>query len=135
AKIQTFGPTIGIGAQYNIFDGGVRKTRIQSAKKQVEINQLQKENLEDQLLSQAIKARNQLMILAQQIQREEQNLNTFEEAYMRIQGRYENGKASALDLRDAQLALLNVKLRIDQLKVDQMIALFELRKLRGRLVQ
>lgn len=135
AEIQTAGLTIGFNASYNIFDGGIRKNRINNAKIGVEVENSRRALLEESLYNQALKARSSLLLLQSQLAREQQNLQTFEEAYTKTQDLFLAGKANNLALRDAQLARLNVLLRIDQLKVDIFKSNLRLEQLMGRLVK
>ncbi len=134
ARIQTFGVTIGFNARYNLFDGGVRKNRIQNAKISIDIENTNRKALEENLISQAHKERSSLILLQAQIDRAERNLETFEAAQMKAQDLFSTGKVSLLEVRDAQLARLNALLRIDQLKTDQLKSILQLKKLRGILV-
>jgi len=135
AQIHTAGLTLGINARYNIFDGGVRKNRIANAKIGVEVAAADRQLLEEKLYNQALKERSSLLLLQSQLEREQQNLQTFEEAYTKTQEFFLVGKADNLALRDAQLARLNVLLRIDQLKVDIFKANLRLESLMGKLVE
>ncbi|MEL6925419.1 MAG: TolC family protein, partial [Bacteroidota bacterium] len=133
-QLQNLGGSVGLSARYNLWDGGLVRKRVQNAQLNMELSQMQHNQVKDQLMTQAIQQRNNMVLLKDQLQREQQNSETFEEAFNKTQDRYFAGKANALDLRDAQLARLGAQLRIDQLQVDLAKAKLELDKLRGRLV-
>ncbi|MEM6965912.1 MAG: TolC family protein [Bacteroidota bacterium] len=135
ARLQNIGFTVGISARYNLFDGGIIKNQIQTKQLQVEVEKMRNEQLVSQLHSRAVKEKSNIELLQVQIAREQQNLETFEENFNRTQERFYVGKATALDLRAAQLAQLNAKITIDDLKIKKMQAMYVLEKYRGRLLQ
>lgn len=135
ARIQSVGLTLGLNARYNLFDGGVRKNRIQNAQINVEIENSTRNQLSENLLTQGLKERNNLVLLKAQLERELVNLETFEAAYTKTEDLFEVGKANLLDIRDAQLARLNSLLRIDQLKVDLIQSDLKIKSLQGTLVE
>ncbi|MEM8527132.1 MAG: TolC family protein [Bacteroidota bacterium] len=133
AEIQTAGVMLGLNARYNLFDGGVRKNRIQTAQMGVEIANGKRQLLEDNLRNQALKEHSSIKLLQAQLAREEQNLQTFKAAYQKTEDLFSTGKTNNLALRDAQLARLNVRLRIEQLKIDIFMASMRLKQLMGAL--
>ncbi len=135
ARIHNAGVTLGISASYNLFDGGVRRNRIQNARISVDVEKSRQELLGESLLNQALKERQRLDLLQSQLAREERNLATFEEAYTKTQDLFLAGKVNNLALRDAQLARLDVLLRIDQIKIDQSKSYLILQQLMGKLVE
>lgn len=134
SRLQNIGFTVGVSARYNLFDGGVIKNQIETKQLQVEIEKMRSQQLVDQLHRQAVKEKSNIELLQVQLEREQQNLKTFEENFNRTQERFYIGKASALDLRAAQLARLNAKIIIDDLKIKKMQAMYVLEKYRGRLM-
>ncbi|MEN0006675.1 MAG: TolC family protein [Bacteroidota bacterium] len=135
ARINNAGVTIGLSATYNLFDGGVRKNRIQNAQVSANIERNRLELAKEQLLNQALQERSRLLLLQAQLKREQENLVTFEEAYAKTEDLFLVGKANNLALRDAQLARLNGQLRIDQIKIDLVKAQRQLQQLMGELVE
>ena len=69
------------------------------------------------------------------VAREEENINTFRESYTRTEERNYNGKVSSLDLRDAQNALLNAEMTLNNLKADIMKSSIRLEALKGKLMK
>ncbi|MEM9886576.1 MAG: TolC family protein [Bacteroidota bacterium] len=133
AEIQTAGIMLGVNARYNLFDGGVRKNKIQSAQMGVEIANGKRQLLEEDLRKRALKEYNSIELLQAQLAREKQNLQTSEAAYQKTEDLFATGKTNNLALRDAQLARLNVLLRIEQLEVDTFMAFMQLQQLMGSL--
>ncbi|MGB3544157.1 TolC family protein [Rubrivirga sp.] len=135
AEIHTAGVLIGVSASYNLFDGGVRNNRIQNAKINLSIANERQRLTENDLFKQALQARDSYLLIQSQLEREQRNLSTFEAAYEKAQELFLVGKANNLALRDAELARLNVLLRIDQLKADLYKTQLQLQQLMGGLVE
>ncbi|MEM9894998.1 MAG: TolC family protein [Bacteroidota bacterium] len=135
AEIETLGYTLGVGIRYNIFSGGRTNRGIQNAKLNREISQFQKEETRDRVLADAVKEYNNLILFQGQLEREEENINTFRESYTRTEERFYNGKVSLLDLRDAQNALLNAEITLNNLKADIMKSSIRLEALKGKLLK
>ena len=135
AEIETFGYTVGVGLRYNLFNGGRTNRNIQSARLNREISQFQQQQTEDRVLANAVKEQNNLVLLQDQLKREEENIETFRESYTRTEERFYNGKVSSLDLRDAQNALLNAEITINNLKADIMRSSLRLEALKGKILQ
>ncbi|MEL6865796.1 MAG: TolC family protein [Bacteroidota bacterium] len=135
ASIQNLGLTIGLSARYNLFDGGLTRRRIETAQLDNQLQNLRLTQIEEQLINEALKEHQTMTLLKAQLERERMNLQTFEAAFQKAQDRYYTGKANSLDLRDAQLARLQVRIRIDQLEIDLMQSGIRMDKLRGRLLQ
>ena len=135
AEIRTVGYTVGIGLRYNIFNGGRTNRKIQSAKMNQEISQFRQQATQDRILADAIKAHHQLALLMGQLEREEQNIATFRESYLRTEERFSQGKAASLDLRDAQNALLNAEVTLSNLKADIMKSSLRLEALKGSILR
>ncbi|MEN1785453.1 MAG: TolC family protein [Bacteroidota bacterium] len=133
AEITNVGYTVGGRLTLNLFNGGQSKTRVQTAKQRKETTKLEKAQLEDRLVTDAVTQVNRIRILEDQLSREQQNLNTFQQAFVRTEERFKNGKVTNLDIRDAQTALLNAQISISELQADLMIADIFLRTLMGAL--
>ena len=134
AEIETLGYTVGVGVRYNLFTGGRTHRNIQNARLNREVSQFQQKQTEDQLVADAVKEQNNLSLLGDQLLREEENIETFRESYSRTEERFYNGKASSLDLRDAQNALLNAEVTINNLKADIMKTSLRLEALKGNVL-
>ncbi|MEM7549521.1 MAG: TolC family protein [Bacteroidota bacterium] len=134
AELQTRGFTLGVGLRYNLFSGGRTNRNIQQARLNQEASQYRKQQTEDRILAEAVKEQNNLNLLNAQLAREEENIDTFRESYTRTEERFYNGKETSLDLRDAQNALLNAEVTINNLKADIMKTSLRLEALKGRLL-
>ncbi len=133
AEITNVGYTVGGRLTMDIFNGGQNKSVIRAAKLEKEVIQLEREQLEDRLVTDAVTQVNRITILEDQLERERLNLGTFQEAYERTEERFKNGKATNLDVRDAQTSLLNAQISVVELQADLMIAHISLRKLIGKI--
>ena len=118
ARIHAAGVSVGINATYTLFDGGIRKNQTANSRIEVEKALANQQLLTTNLFNQALKEQSTYLLLQSQLQREEANRNTFEMAYSKAQDLFMAGKASNLDLRDAELALQQAQLRIDDLNAD-----------------
>ncbi len=133
AEITNIGYAVGGRLTLNIFNGNQTKSAIKVAQLSKESNELQEAQLSDRLITDAITEVQRLEILNEQLEREQKNLITFQEAYTRTEERFKNGKANNLDLRDAQTALLNAQIVIAELQADIMQADIVLNVLRGKI--
>ena len=118
AEIQNVGYSVGISLQYNLFNGSQTKRNLTNARINVEVAELQQQQAEEQLVSQALQDAGTLSSLQRKLRRQQQDLKTFEETFSRTQEFYYNGKATSLDLREVQTALLNAKIEINETKVS-----------------
>ncbi len=134
AELQSVGGVLGLTARYRIYDGGQRKRSVEKAQLEVAIEQQREDRLEHRLVSQARQERERVLLIREQLRRERENVRTFDEAFAKVEDRYYTGQATALDLRDAQLARLDVRLRIDQLQIDLQKAKLKLDQWQGKLL-
>ncbi|MEM1326756.1 MAG: TolC family protein [Bacteroidota bacterium] len=132
---ELMGFNFGLRASYNLFDGGLRKTREQNAKLAIEQQRSSRAqttlNLETQLNSAFLQYEDS----QEQLRIEESNLVLFEENYERVADNYKLGQASATDLRSAQLNLNAANNRINNLRYNIKQAETALLYLSGRLVE
>ena len=117
----------------DLFNGGRNRSAIKVAKLEKDAIQLEKQQLEDRLVTDAVTQVNRITILEDQLGRERLNLGTFQEAFTRTEERFKNGRATNLDVRDAQTALLNAQISVAELQADLMIAHISLRNLIGKI--
>jgi len=134
ARIETLGYTVGLNLRYNIFTGGQNSTRVQNARLASQISQHQQQYQQDALVKEALKEHSRLVLLLQQLQRAQQDLATFKSNFNRTEQRFFNGKATALDVRDAQRALLNAQVAISNAKIQIMKSALRLDQQQGRLL-
>lgn len=133
AEITNVGYTVGASLRFNIFDGSKTRTAIHTAKLEKETTKIQKARLKDRLIADAVTEVNRINILETQLEREQQNIITFQEAFSRTEEKFRNGKVTNLDIRDAQTALLNAEIVIAELQADITRAYIKLNTLEGKL--
>jgi len=135
AEIDALGFTVGVGMRFNIFSGGTTKRRIQNAMIESDISKTQQDETKARIFATAIKELNNLEMLQNQLTRENENIETFRQSYSRTEERFFTGKATSLDLKNAQLALLNAEVTINNLKADIMHTAFRIESLKGSIFQ
>jgi len=86
------------------------------------------------ITSLALQEYNKGLKLRAQLTRETANLETFNEAFERISDRYFNGKASNLDISDAQAQLLNAQVNLLDIQLDLIASEVSLDALMGNLL-
>lgn len=133
AELQNLGYTVGLSLRYPLYRGGQTRRNLQNDRLAIDIEKIRQQQVRDQLVNQAIKEHSSLQYLQAQLAREEKNLDTFEESFRRTQERYYNGKATSLDIRDAQTALLNAQITISDIQAEIVKSFMRLEKLQGRL--
>jgi outer membrane protein TolC len=121
AKLQTLGYSAGLSLSLVLFDGERVSRTIRSAQLGVETAAIQQSLVEDQLIKDAVKEQSQMTLLFQKLKRQENDLGTFEDFFARTQERFERGLATSLELREAQRALLDARIRL----VDSRLNLLE----------
>ncbi|MBL3658784.1 TolC family protein [Fulvivirga sediminis] len=135
AELQNRGYTVGASLQYNIFNGSKTKREIQNATINIESQKIYSQDIEDQITTEALQELNTLAILRNQLEREMDNLDTFEETFNRTQERYSNGQATSLDLRDTQTALFNARVQVNDIKLKMVNSGMRLESLTGQLIK
>lgn len=128
-------PFVGISAAYRIFDGGVRKNRVQNAELRLLSNQDLRKNLEQSLGTQfnntylQLEANQQVLLIStDQLDHAAQNLEIAKD-------RYENGLISSFDYRSIQLGYLNAAQRKLEAHFDVLNAQIALMNITGGLYQ
>ncbi len=128
-------PFVGISAIYRIFDGGVRKNRVQNAELRLLSNQDLRKNLEQSLGTQfnntylQLEANQQVLLIStDQLDHAAQNLEIAKD-------RYENGLISSFDYRSIQLGYLNAAQRKLEAHFDVLNAQIALMNITGGLYQ
>lgn len=131
---RNYGPQAGLSLSWNIFDGGLTKTRVQNAKITRD-NQLINLEQNEQILERNVNNawafyQNALFIL----QAERKNLETNQNNFARSVEQYQLGQITSIEFRAAQLNLLNANLNFNQAKYDAKIAELALLQLSGYLM-
>lgn len=129
------GLNAGISLNWNVFDGGFTKTRIQNAKitaENLEVNKQQALNELERNVANSLEVyNNAVFILAAEEKNVETNLQNFNRTYEQ----FKLGVVTSIEFRQAQLNLLNAKLSLNQAKFDAKNAELLLLQLSGELLQ
>lgn len=125
------GINYGIGASWNIFNGFDLKRREQNAKIQIELADLQIQSLQQSLEADIrrgyVNYSNGLSLASL----EELNLEVARENYDIALERYKVGNSNAIELREAQVALVQAEIRKISAEFNVKLAEIELKRLAG----
>lgn len=125
------GINYGIGASWNIFNGFDLKRREQNAQIQIELAELQIQSLQQSLEADIrrgyVNYSNGLSLASL----EELNLEVARENYEIALERYKVGNSNAIELREAQVALVQAEIRKISAEFNVKIAEIELKRLAG----
>jgi outer membrane protein TolC len=128
------GLNAGVSLNWNLFDGGSTKTRIQNAKIYNENLQIQKElvlnELERNVANSLEIYTNALFILSA----EEKNVETNNRNFSRTEEQFKLGQITSIEFRQAQVNLLNAQSNLNQATYDAKNAELKLLQLTGELL-
>jgi outer membrane protein TolC len=129
--ITSDGLNAGLNLSWNIFDGGVTKTRVANAKIALETQQIlleqQKVTIQNSLKNTWENYKNQLFILKSQ----EKNVQTTQNNFDRTQENYKLGQVTSIAFRQAQINLINSKTAANNAKFDAKLIELQLLQLSG----
>lgn len=125
------GINYGISASWNIFNGFDLKRRQQNAKIQVEVNELQIQDLQQSLEADIRKTYINYQNSIQLRVLEEQNLEVARENYDIALERFKVGNSNAVELREAQVNLVQAEIRKITSEYNVKLAEIELKRLAG----
>ena len=129
--ITSDGLNAGLNLTWNVFDGGVNKTRVANAKIALDNQQIvlaqQRVTIENNLKNTWENYNNQLFILKAQ----EQNVVTTKNNFDRTQERFNLGQATSVAFRQAQVNLINAKTALNNAKFDAKLIEIQLLQLSG----
>ncbi len=128
------GLNAGISLNWDLFDGGTTKTRIQNAKIFADNLQIQKEQVVNELERNVANSlevyTNSLFILNS----EEKNVETNNRNFSRSEEQFKLGQITSIEFRQAQVNLLNAKSNLNLAKYDAKNAELKLLQLTGELL-
>ena len=131
AGATTTGLNAGVSLSWNVFDGGVTKTRVANAKIAVENQQIlleqQKITIENNLKNTWGNYQNQLFILRAQ----EKNVLTTQNNFERTQERFKLGQVTSIEFRQAQINFINSKTAFNNAKFDAKLIELQILQLSG----
>ena len=128
---RTFGPTIGLGFNYNIFNGRNIKKDIANAelvKENINLTQDELELLIKSDLEQSFRAYNALIKLRNQ---ETRNLETAQKSTLLAKQLYRSGRATNFDVREAIIVETQVKDRLSEVLFRQKLTEIQIKQIAG----
>lgn len=132
---QNYGWNAGATLSYNLFNGGNTRRAEQNAKIQLENTQIQIEQTENQLKTDLLKAYNNFVTNKELLALNIRNLELAETNYERSEEAFKTGEINGLQLREAQLNLLNSRYNVVQLAIQTKVSQTNLYYLSGKLVE
>ncbi len=123
--------TIGLGMNWNLMDGGLRKKKIEEIDIDQQILENDRKRLSQQIEMQVTKVFYKIRSLQIRMQAEEVAVKSAQKSYDAINARYRNDKAILIQLTQAQNSLTTSKMSRALSKYDYLILLAELEKVTG----
>ena len=134
-KTQTsLGWNAGLTLSYNIFDGGTRKRQKEKAEIQILNQQLSIEQTKNNLKTDLLKAYDDYLSNIELLSMTERNLNSAMVNYERSTEAFSTGQITGIELREAQLNLLNAKYNVSLQRIQAKISEVSLLYYSGALV-
>ena len=128
------GLNAGISLNWNLFDGGTTKTRIQNSKIYGDNLAIQKDQVLNELersVANALEIYNNSLFI---LQAEEKNVETNKRNFSRTEEQFKLGQITSIEFRQAQINLFNAQLNLNQAKYDAKNAELKLFQLSGELL-
>ena len=128
------GLNAGVSLNWNLFDGGNTKTRIQNSKIVADNLQVQKEQVENELersIANALEIYNNALFI---LNSEDKNVETNKRNFSRTEEQFKLGQITSIEFRQAQVNLLNAQSNLNLAKYDAKNAELKLLQLSGELL-
>ena len=128
------GLNAGLSLNWNVFDGGTTKTRIENSKIVADNLQIQKEQIETSIersIANALEIYNNSLFI---VQVEEKNVITNQRNFTRTEEQFKLGQITSIEFRQAQINLLNAQSNLNAAKYDAKNAELILLQLSGELL-
>lgn len=130
----TTGFAAGISLTWDLFDGGSGITNVKNLRIQKDSQQLVLKQLENEVKRDVANANDAYQNRLDVYTLQEQNVVTATNNYQRSQERYKLGQITSVELRQAQINLLNAKTNKNLAKYEAKLAELELLQLTGQLL-
>lgn len=134
ASNNSTGISGGVNLTWNLFDGGRGITQVKNAKILLESQELLKDQIRQEVKRDIANARGNYLNRLEVYRLQGQNVKTATDNFMRSSERYKMGQISSVELRQAQLNLLNAKTSKNQAKYNAKLAELQLLQLTGQLL-
>tara|TARA_B100001146_G_scaffold213216_1_gene213376 strand:- start:16745 stop:18070 length:1326 start_codon:yes stop_codon:yes gene_type:complete len=130
----TTGYSAGVSLTWNLFDGGSGITNIKNLRIQQDSQELLLQQITLEVNRDIANAQGNYENLLEVFRLQEQNVITAQNNYDRSQERYKLGQITSVELRQAQINLLNAKTNKNLAKYEAKLAELELLQLTGQLL-
>ncbi|RDK89133.1 TolC family protein [Marinirhabdus gelatinilytica] len=130
----TTGFAAGVSLTWNLFDGGSGITTVKNLRIQKDSQQLLLQQIENEVKRDVANAHDVYQNRLEVYRLQEQNVVTASNNYDRSQERYKLGQITSVELRQAQINLLNAKTNKNLAKYEAKLAELELLQLTGQLL-
>jgi outer membrane protein TolC len=130
---QTFGPNIGLAVGIPIFNGNINKTQLKVNDVQIKQQDLQKDNLKNSLQRDLLIAYQNYVNAKETSKIEENNVKLAEENNMISTERFRKLQSNSIELRQAQLSLIEAQDRYIDAQYQAQIAVSTLLFLSGEI--
>ena len=128
------GFSAGLNLTWNLFDGGSGVTAVRNARIQLDSQELLREQTRQQILRDIANALGDYENRLQVYNLQKQNVLTATDNYNRSNEQYKVGRITSIELRQAQINLLNAKTNLNFAKYTAKLAELQLLQLTGQLL-
>jgi outer membrane protein TolC len=132
---QLYRMTLSVGISFPIFEGFATQGRIEAAEAELERVRAERNQLRRQLETDLFQARTEVRQLTAVLAIQRDNIRAAEHALELAREQYRLGQGTALEVRDAQLAVRRTRVEHIQTRYDLRIALAVYHRARGDLLQ
>jgi len=113
--IETIGVTAGVTLRYNLFNGSQRNREIQNREISIKSNREQLNSIQKEIRTEVMNTYSRYSNILEQIRLSRLNLETAEKNFENSREAFQLGQITSIELREAQVNLLNEQLRINNL--------------------
>lgn len=113
---------VGVGVSYNIGSLYKNKAKVRQAKTQEKILQIQQQQMDDDIRTQIFQAYNDYLHSVKKIDVYKSAISQAQENYRITKNKYDNSLATATDLLDADVALLQSKIDFEYARADAAVS-------------
>ncbi|NNC34751.1 MAG: TolC family protein [Croceitalea sp.] len=134
ASSTSTGFSAGVNLSWNLFDGGGGITQVKNAKIQLDTQETFQEQIKLEIRRDIANARGDFYNRLKVFELQQQNVTTATNNYDRSNERYKLGQITSVELRQAQINLLNAKTNKNLAKYNAKLAELQLLQLTGQLL-
>lgn len=134
ASSTSTGFSAGVNLTWNLFDGGSGITQVKNAKILLDSQEVVREQIAQEVKRDIANARGDYQNRLQVYHLQEQNVETATDNFRRSNERYKLGQITSVELRQAQLNLLNAQTSKNQAKYNAKLAELQLLQFTGQLL-